>query len=331
MKIKDIDKIHQFSVPSPWSPPGPCNCYLIEDENLTLIDTGPNTKDAYEYLTNELAGIGYSFEDIRNVVITHAHVDHFGLATEIQRRSNASVSAHVDERSRLEATLDDTQSYIRKMLDFFKSTGMPASILEDLERSQRKGLKFAESVQVTNPLEDGDLLALEKFEIEVIHCPGHTMGMIGLYDRNSRLLFSGDHVIKEITPVPLLQPEPVGSKGRFKSLVQYMKSLERIRGLEIDCVLPAHGDIFTEVKKWIDDFFALHQTRKSDMGKIVESAEKTAYDICKEYFGELSGNDVHCGISEVISHMELFHEEGLLNIKKDNGIFYFKMKKVPSR
>jgi glyoxylase-like metal-dependent hydrolase (beta-lactamase superfamily II) len=327
MNLEDIKGLHMIKVPSPWSPPGPCNCYLLEDENLTLIDTGPYSNKSLGYLIKKLEKIGYSLKDIKNIIITHGHADHFGLASSIQKVSSADVLAHKREVSRLEDPLNTMDFRLNWALEFLESYGSPPSILEEIKRSFGDGVKFSKSVNTTKPLEDGDILNLKNFDIEVIHSPGHTIGMICLYDRKNRILFSGDHIIEHITPVPFLQPNDNGSNERFASLFHYLNSLKRIRELDVDYVLPAHGNTFANLKKWTDDVFKFHEIRKTDMAKTIEDGEKTAYEICREYFNELSGYDVICGISEVVNHIDMLNEEGILNVRKENKIVYYSMKR----
>ncbi|MDY6856834.1 MAG: MBL fold metallo-hydrolase [Thermodesulfobacteriota bacterium] len=327
MNIENIKGLHMIKVPSPWSPPGPCNCYLLEDKNLTLIDTGPYSNKSLEYLIKKLGKIGYSLKDIKKIIITHGHADHFGLASIIQRASNADVMAHKREVSRIEDPLNSLDFRLNWVLEFLKSYGSPPSILEEIKKSFSDGVKFSKSVKITKPLEHGDKLDLKKFDIEIIHSPGHTIGMICLYDRKNKLLFSGDHIIEHITPVPFLQPNDNGSNERFESLSHYLNSLKMIRELDVDYVLPAHGSTFTDLKNWIDDVFKFHEIRKTDMAKIIADGEKSAYEVCTEYFNELSGYDVICGISEVVNHIDMLNQEGILNIRKKNKIFYYSMKR----
>src|SRR3989442_1996641 len=84
--------IHRLAIPTPFQV-GRVNAYLIEDEPVTLIDSGPNSAKALDELEQALAARGHAVEDLELLVITHQHMDHFGLASILARRSGAEVAA----------------------------------------------------------------------------------------------------------------------------------------------------------------------------------------------------------------------------------------------
>jgi len=77
--------VHRIAVPTPFLV-GRVNCYLIEDEPLTLIDTGPNSGKSLDVLAQGLAERGRRIEDLELIVITHQHMDHLGLLEVVARR-----------------------------------------------------------------------------------------------------------------------------------------------------------------------------------------------------------------------------------------------------
>src|SRR5436190_22428157 len=84
--------IHMMRIPTPFAV-GRVNCYLIEDDPLTLIDTGPNSGKALDELERQVGELGHTLEDIQLVVLTHQHIDHLGLVEIIAARSGADVAA----------------------------------------------------------------------------------------------------------------------------------------------------------------------------------------------------------------------------------------------
>src|SRR5215211_748076 len=84
--------IHRIAVPTPFAV-GRVNVYLIEDEPLTLVDTGPNSGSSLDVLERGLRALGHSIADLRRIVVTHQHIDHIGLVKIIAGRSPAEVVA----------------------------------------------------------------------------------------------------------------------------------------------------------------------------------------------------------------------------------------------
>src|SRR5437773_2055541 len=84
--------IHRLSIPTPFAV-GRVNVYLIEDDPLTLVDTGPNSGTSFDELTRGVASLGHSLEEIELVILTHQHIDHLGLVGIVSSHSGAEVAA----------------------------------------------------------------------------------------------------------------------------------------------------------------------------------------------------------------------------------------------
>src|SRR5918996_3864244 len=84
--------IHRLAIPTPFAV-GRVSVYVIEDEPLTLVDTGPNSGTSFDVLQRGIADLGHALEDIGLVVLTHQHIDHLGLVPLVVDRSGADVAA----------------------------------------------------------------------------------------------------------------------------------------------------------------------------------------------------------------------------------------------
>src|SRR4249920_1991731 len=73
---------------------GGVNVWLLRGDPLTLVDAGPATEEAVASLEDQLRAHGVAVEDIEQVMITHHHLDHSGLATAIKQRTGAQIVAH---------------------------------------------------------------------------------------------------------------------------------------------------------------------------------------------------------------------------------------------
>ena len=149
--------IHRLAVPTPFAV-GRVNAYLIEDEPLTLIDSGPNSAKALDELEQALAAHGHAIEDLELLVVTHQHIDHFGLAAILARRSGAQVAAlqGLDHRLRdfrTDAELDDRFA-ARIMLRH----GVPTDVVTALRAVSASFRAWGCTVEVDRPLAAGETI-----------------------------------------------------------------------------------------------------------------------------------------------------------------------------
>ena len=235
--------IHRLALPTPFLV-GRVNCYLIEDEPLTLIDTGPNSGKSLDDLERALAAHGRRIEDLELIILTHQHMDHLGLLEILARRSGAEVAAlyllgpYLANFSH-NATADDefAQAVMRRH-------GVPndlATVLGSLAAAFRA---FGSSGNVTRELRDGDELRLRDRTLRVHHRPGHSPSDTVLWDSDREMLIAGDHLLARISSNPLVSRPLSGDpdQPRPQALVQYMDSMRITREMPARLVLSGHGD-----------------------------------------------------------------------------------------
>jgi len=165
--------IHCLPIPTPFAV-GRVNVYLIEDDPLTLVDTGPNSGKALDELEQALAAHGRRVEDLELIVITHQHLDHQGLAQILARRSGAEVAAldklvPLFERFAEANEADDTFAE-----GLMLRHGLSPDVAVALRSVSRAFRAWGSSVEVTRPLHDGDVLELRDRRLQVFHRPGHS-------------------------------------------------------------------------------------------------------------------------------------------------------------
>ena len=219
--------IHTITLPTPFEV-GPINVYLFEGPELTLVDTGARTRRTMETLREGLSAHGYAVSDLRQIIVTHAHADHFGLAAQIVAESGARVLTH--RRNQYWLT-DFANEWVRRH-DFyaavFEESGLSPELREAVRAATDVTARFADSVPVARLLDEGDVLTLDGAPWQVLFLPGHAGGLICLYQPDRRLLLSSDHLLKHITSNPLLEPPARGETVRRRSLVEYLASLRRV-------------------------------------------------------------------------------------------------------
>ena len=248
--------IHCIPIPTPFLV-GRVNLYLVEDEPLTLVDTGPNSGKALDELEQVLSSLGRRIEDIERLVITHQHIDHMGLADIIARRSGAEVCA-LDLLAPLLADYGADAERDDELAEaLMLRHGIPRDVVIALRSMSRAFRAWGASVEVDRPLADGETLGFADRSWSVHHRPGHSPSDTVFYDAARRELIGGDHLIKHISSVPLIS-RPLGGKsgepgdGRPRALATYLRSLSETREMDIETVLAGHGEPVHEHAALID-------------------------------------------------------------------------------
>src|SRR5207244_13254613 len=138
--------------------------------------------------------------------------------------------------------------------------GMPMDALIDVGERERKLGNIRPHVEGAMPLRDDDRVEFAGFDLEVLHLPGHTAGHICLLDRASGVLFSGDTLLLDITPNPLLEPDPVSPNERRRSLLEYVRTLDVLASLLLERVYPGHGEPIDDPRGLIEEMRAPHRS-----------------------------------------------------------------------
>jgi glyoxylase-like metal-dependent hydrolase (beta-lactamase superfamily II) len=319
--------IHTLAIPTPFAV-GRVNVYLVEDEPLTLIDSGPNSAKALDELEQALATLGHRVEDIGLLVITHQHMDHFGLASILARRSGAEVAA-------LDALAPYLASYSEQVdLDdrfaeqLMLRHGIPPEVVTALRAVSAGFRAWGSAVEVTRPLADGGSLRLRDRELRVLHRPGHSPSDTVFLDAERRMLIAADHLIAHVSSNPLLA-RPLGTGAdragpRPRALVTYMSSLEQTRAMDLELVLSGHGVPITDHVALIEQRFRMHGNRAERMLRLITSEPRSAHEIAQELWGNVAVTQAYLTLSEVLGHMDLLLADGRAIEAESDGVVRFR-------
>jgi glyoxylase-like metal-dependent hydrolase (beta-lactamase superfamily II) len=296
--------IHCLPIPTPFMV-GRVNVYLIEDEPLTLVDTGPNSGKALDELETALAGHGRRVEDLELIVITHQHMDHEGLAQILARRSGAQVAA-LDRLAPLLERFGD----VNEADDAFAEAtmlrhGLSPDIAVALRSVSRAFRAWVSSVQVTRTLHDGGTLELRDRTLQVFHRPGHSPTDTIFWDDSRGELIAADHLIKHISSNPLLSRPLDGREERPQALVRYLDSLRQTRELPARIVYSGHGEPIDDHVALIDERFRLHERRAQKILGLIAEQPRTAHDIAHALWGNIAVTQAYLTLSEVLGHVDL--------------------------
>ncbi len=307
-------KIHKIVLPTPFYV-GPVNVYLVEEEPLTLIDAGPRNDETIGALRAGLARLGRKMSEIKRVIISHAHADHYGLARVVVEESGAKAFIHSWDAP---AVLPNTDySAYRRLL---KSAGVPAEAVDKMEAGYERFRGFAYPLEAVETLEDEDEILFEHESLTVVHTPGHTPGSICLLRTSNRLVFASDTVLKNITPNPVLSPDPLNDRKRFQSLGEYLVSLARIRALAPTILKGGHGDDITDYDEHFMRQYRFTQQRQNKLISLLPKRGATAWEAAAMLFPDASGYHKFLAVSEAVAHLDYAVAEERLAVERRDDV-----------
>jgi glyoxylase-like metal-dependent hydrolase (beta-lactamase superfamily II) len=316
--------IHRFAIPTPFAV-GRVNCYLIEDEPLTLVDTGPNSGKALDELTARLAERGHALADLELIVVTHQHIDHLGLVEILVEHSGAEVAALGAAAERLASFDEDAERDDAFAVEVMLRNGIPEDVTVALRSVSRSFRGWGSHVAVTQPLEDGGVLELGGRRLEVLHRPGHSPSDTVFWDEERRILIAADHLLPKISSNPLITRPLDGSERRTQALATYIESLKKTREMPAEIVLPGHGEPITDHVDLIDSRFAAHERRKEKIYKLIAERPRSGYEIAQALWGNVAVTQAFLTLSEVIGHADILVNEGRVREAEDGAVIRYEV------
>jgi len=318
--------IHRLPIWTPFQV-GTVNCWLIDDDPLTLIDTGPNSGTSLDALELALAEHGRRIEDLELIVLSHQHMDHLGLASILARRSGAAVAA-LDLLAPWVAQYDagmaaDDAFGARVMTEH----GIPEDVRLALLAASHAYRALGAACEVTQPLADGSQLVFGDRVLRVHHRPGHSPSDTVFHDERRGILLGADHLIGHISSNPLISrpldvPLADDPPDRPHALEIYLASMRATRAMaNVEVVLPGHGEPVADHVALIDDRFKMHARRARKIRRLLEEGPRTAYEIAGSLWGTVAVTQAYLTLSEVLGHADLLVADGrVVEEMGDDGV-----------
>jgi glyoxylase-like metal-dependent hydrolase (beta-lactamase superfamily II) len=316
-----LEHLHAIELPTPF-PVGPITVYLADTpgEPLTLIDAGPRTAETQSTLAGGLATLGHAPADLKRIVVTHAHADHYGLVADLVDLSHAEVLTHPWNVP----TLRDGEAEQLRRASFYREllaeSAAPSVAVAAVAAVTARMERFERPVEVTGFLDEGDVLRLAGRTWRILHTPGHAAGLICLYEPGSRTLISSDHLLADISSNPVVEPAPPGHTERLRSLVLYEASLQRVAAMDISQALPSHGPIVYNVAGLVEKRLAFHERRLAHVLDAIRNGARTTWEVTQVLFPGRPALDTFLAISEVIGHLDLLEMRGEITGSMSDGV-----------
>jgi len=321
--------IHCLPLPTPFQV-GTVNTYLIEDDPLTLLDSGPNMGSSLDALERGLAAHGRRIEDLELIVISHQHMDHLGLVQILARRSGAQVAAIdllVPWAAQYDQGMEADDAFADRVMT---EHGIPEDMRIALLTVSHAYRGWGAAATVTRPLADGSELVLRDRTLRVLHRPGHSPSDTIFHDARRGIVLGADHLIKHISSNPLIaRPLEAPIDGadppdRPHALETYMHSLRATRATDdVELILPGHGEPVTGHVALIDERFGMHERRAEKIRRLIAEQPLTAFELAQALWGDVAVAQAYLTLSEVLGHMDLLLADGRAVEERAAGVVRF--------
>lgn len=290
-------------VPTPF-PVGPVNVHVVLAEPFTLVDTGPLTDDAWDALRAGLARHGLSVADVERVLLTHGHQDHFGLAARIERAGKACLFGGRLDRGHFRGLRN------RRML-FEALTRAGFGPIERFTMAAMTAAvdHYAEPLASWDELSGGEVLPGHGYSVRVRSVPGHTPGSLTFEVPEAGVLFTGDTVLRDITPNAIVDEDPERPGEAFRSVTRYFASFDSIE--------PGDAELLTGHGRRVPDFAAhraklegKYASRIAQIERSLAGPPTTVESLCRRIFPTVRPMDLYLAYSEVLGFLMYLEDLG---------------------
>lgn len=316
----------RIEIPLPNSPLKFLNSYVIRSSERNLIvDTGLNRRECLDAMQSGLQQLGVDLAKT-DFFITHLHADHFALLSKL-----ATPSSQVFF-NRPETELIEASGWWERMLSYAAKNGFPENELQEAIRSH-PGREFgSEWIPEISVLQDGDQISVGDYGFRCVSTPGHSLGHTCLYESEKKILVAGDHILIDITPNIQCWTDDQNP------LQDYLASLDKVNGMEIDLVLPGHRRLITDHRRRIAELKEHHKIRLEEVLSILANTQLTAFEVASRMTWDLDCDSWESfpraqkwfATGEAIAHLRYLERKRLILREDEDGITVFTLNPISS-
>jgi glyoxylase-like metal-dependent hydrolase (beta-lactamase superfamily II) len=314
--------IHRIPTPVPFlEAGGPANVYALEDDGggFSLFDCACGTDEGLSALRAGLSARGLDLKRLNRILVSHGHVDHYGNAQTLAEETGAQIFVHPHD---VEKVCGEGRWFkqLEKELPYFLHLGVPEPTLRAMLELTKRNREYSRQVERSRvqSLSEGQRFKFRRFETTVLHMPGHTPGLVCLWVESAKLLFADDHMLAKVSPNPVLDLTLGHGPEKFRSLVSYVQSAQRAMAMDIDCVLPGHGEAFKGHRALLESLLAFYAARQERLLKrLDEKGPLSVYELIPAVFPRIDIGRMYLMLSEVMGNVEVLENAG--RIKRIDG------------
>jgi len=327
LPFPEVEDVLPIVIPLPGSDLVTLNIYAVGAGPITLIDTGLKIPGALEYIRQRLRSAGFDLGDIERIIVTHGHQDHFGLTVAMRKEAGRHIPCFIHEDDRWRVASENYQEgfWTGEMAHFMAMADMPQTEVQKVKDRFVFLRELCDPLDEVSVMRDGDVFTGDGYHLTVIHTPGHTTGNCCLYESRRCILFSGDHIIKHITPNPLMEIKRTYLRDpNYRSLKTYLLSLDKLRDVEARFVFPGHGEYIEDLPGIVAGYVVHHRERMDSVWQALRKESRPLYQLIGDVFPFVPEGDAFLAISELLVHIEILLEEGRVELVDSGPPIMFK-------
>ena len=310
-----VPGLWRLRLPLPFPGIPHCNAWAIgAQDGIVLVDTGMHEPDSMVELERSMAQAGLSVDQVRLLVCTHAHIDHWGQAATIRDRAGCEFWMHPNHRHGFAAATDPEGALARR-LEIGRQSGVPESELRRYaERARGAASGIARVIEPDRPLVDAVEIETDLGVWRVFETPGHAPSHVCLVQAERRLLISGDHLLGRISLYFDYgwTPDPIG---------EFLGSLDVVDALRARLALSGHGKPFIDVHGHVEANRALVRERLDAAGAAVVAGPMTAVEIAASVYGEpLTETNTGWRLQETLCYLRPLELEGQVSRESEGDL-----------
>lgn len=302
------------------------NTFLFIGDEPTLIDCGENSPEGLYALEEGLKTHHVKLADIKKIIITHAHIDHMGLAGNIAHKFGAEVWVSdlvLPWAIAAEKCIFERADLLRNI---FTQGSLPSYFLEPFVQSFKSFRKYWVNIPSENikVFQLNDTLHFGGKDWQPIFAPGHSITQTCFYQADAQFLLSADAILAQ-TPVAVLEIDDSQNDGRLRALPQMLDTFKMLADLEIQTVFPGHGNSFENHKQLLAYQTERIYQRTEETLNYIKAGSRTAFDIAQKLYPAANPPQFFIGFTMTLGYLDLLEAKHLIQSEEKQGVYHYSL------